>query len=617
MSISDFGCTDTIDKVIRTTENPAINFVSDTFERCLVGNQFGFINQSSYNGVESVKYTWHVNDQKAGVLDTLNYSFSDDGAYKITLKGETDESCIDSFTRIVTIYPQGDSRLRVLDSSDCLFGNSFDFGNDSRVSGDEIILYSWDYGNGFIDTVFDNSPQSYEYGDTGVYRIRLITETSHNCRDTSDGQVVVYAMPEARIDQNSVRVCLNEQDIRLSDVSNSGFNASNRWIYSDTVIIDEEFISPVFKTPGSYKIRLIAVTEFGCLDTSTVDYQVNPLPKTKIISNLPQQCLESNLFKFENLYKEYDNVTWDFDDGSFGSGNYIEQEFIDDGTFDVEMIVENDFGCLSSDTFKVVVHPTPEALIDFENPCLNELLTLDFEPDINSGEIKEYRWNMGDGTLYSDSVPNHRYQYIGRYGIGLKIFSDKGCKYEFQDTLDVYPNPEAGISKFTGRATILKNRVGFRDSSYGAYTHEWDFGDNSDIIFDEREVFHEYLDTGWYNVSLVVGSYDYCYDTAYYPLYIWPDYNILIPSAFSPNNDQLNDEFHIRGNFHSINYATWMVYNENGTEVFRSNDILDSWNGNLYNGTNKLPMGNYQVVLVVTDNNNLRKTFNSKVSLIR
>ena len=617
VSISDFGCTDTIDKVIRTTENPAINFVSDTFERCLVGNQFGFINQSSYNGVESVKYTWHVNDQKAGVSDTLNYSFSDDGAYKITLKGVTDESCIDSFTRIVTIHPQGDSRLRVLDSSDCLFGNSFDFGNDSRISGDEIILYSWDYGNGFIDTVFDNSPQSYEYGDTGVFRIRLITETSHNCRDTSDGQVVVYAMPEARIDQNSVRVCLNEQDIRLSDVSNSGLNASNRWIYSDTVIIDEEFVSPVFKTPGSYKIRLIAVTEFGCLDTSTVDYQVNPLPKTKIISNLPQQCLESNLFKFENLYKEYDNVTWDFDDGSFGSGNYIEQEFIDDGTFDVEMIVENDFGCLGSDTFKVVVHPTPEALIDFENPCLNELLTIDFEPDINSGEIKEYRWNMGDGTLYSDSVPNHRYQYIGRYGIGLKIFSDKGCKYEFQDTLDVYPNPEAGISKFTGRATILKNRVGFRDSSYGAYTHEWDFGDNSDLIFDEREVFHEYLDTGWYNVSLVVGSYDYCYDTAYYPLYIWPDYNILIPSAFSPNNDQLNDEFHIRGNFHSIKYATWMVYNENGTEVFRSNDILDSWNGNLYNGTNKLPMGNYQVVLVVTDNNNLRKTFNSKVSLIR
>jgi gliding motility-associated-like protein len=115
----------------------------------------------------------------------------------------------------------------------------------------------------------------------------------------------------------------------------------------------------------------------------------------------------------------------------------------------------------------------------------------------------------------------------------------------------------------------------------------------------------------------VVGSYDYCYDTAYYPLYIWPDYNILIPSAFSPNDDQLNDEFHIRGNFHSIKYATWMVYNENGIEVFRSNDILDSWNGNLYNGTDKLPMGNYQVVLVVTDNNNSRKTFNSKVSLIR
>jgi len=37
----------------------------------------------------------------------------------------------------------------------------------------------------------------------------------------------------------------------------------------------------------------------------------------------------------------------------------------------------------------------------------------------------------------------------------------------------------------------------------------------------------------------------------------------------------------------------------------------------LYNGTDKLPMGNYQLVLVVTDNNNSRKTFNSKVSLIR
>ena len=137
------------------------------------------------------------------------------------------------------------------------------------------------------------------------------------------------------------------------------------------------------------------------------------------------------------------------------------------------------------------------------------------------------------------------------------------------------------------------------------------------MVYDEYEVYHTYQDTGLYEVRLVVASFEGCFDTANRKIRVWPDFNILIPTAFSPNADGVNDLYHIRGNHHSITTANWQVYTEDGIKVFESNDIKGGWNGRLMNNGEPLPMGNYQLNLVVKDMYGNQSQFNEKIAIIR
>jgi gliding motility-associated-like protein len=152
------------------------------------------------------------------------------------------------------------------------------------------------------------------------------------------------------------------------------------------------------------------------------------------------------------------------------------------------------------------------------------------------------------------------------------------------------------------------------DSSSNAATYEWDFGDGSDFAFD-YEAIHEYADTGLYKTRLVVSSADGCLDTTYANVRVWPDFNILLPTAFSPNGDLSNDAYRIRGNHHSIAIAEWQIYTDDGIKVFESNDITASWDGTF--NEQPLPMGNYQLVLIVKDIFGKQAQFNEKISLVR
>jgi gliding motility-associated-like protein len=52
---------------------------------------------------------------------------------------------------------------------------------------------------------------------------------------------------------------------------------------------------------------------------------------------------------------------------------------------------------------------------------------------------------------------------------------------------------------------------------------------------------------------------------------------IFIPTAFSPNNDQRNDVFYVRGN--TIESMQLVVYDRWGEKVFESNSPGQGWDG--------------------------------------
>ena len=62
-------------------------------------------------------------------------------------------------------------------------------------------------------------------------------------------------------------------------------------------------------------------------------------------------------------------------------------------------------------------------------------------------------------------------------------------------------------------------------------------------------------------------------------VYVIPDYNVFLPSAFTPNGDGKNDYFQLYGNLSAIEYLAVEVYNRWGEEVYQSHDVNFKWDG--------------------------------------
>jgi gliding motility-associated-like protein len=61
-----------------------------------------------------------------------------------------------------------------------------------------------------------------------------------------------------------------------------------------------------------------------------------------------------------------------------------------------------------------------------------------------------------------------------------------------------------------------------------------------------------------------------------------PDYQIYIPSAFTPNNDGTNDVFEIFGNKKLWKELSMTIFNRWGEKVFESSDSKFAWDGTFH-----------------------------------
>lgn len=73
---------------------------------------------------------------------------------------------------------------------------------------------------------------------------------------------------------------------------------------------------------------------------------------------------------------------------------------------------------------------------------------------------------------------------------------------------------------------------------------------------------------------------------------------VYVPSAFTPNNDRLNDVFRII-NMNGQQLISFSIYNRFGNKVFYSKDVNKGWDGKI-NGTDQ-PLGTYVYVISYKD----------------
>lgn len=271
-----------------------------------------------------------------------------------------------------------------------------------------------------------------------------------------------------------------------------------------------------------------------------------------------------------------------------------------------------------------VVLPTPP--VSFLSNIINGCQPLEVHfTEISGTENVTYYWDFGDPESFNtDYIPNpvHEFNDYGFYDVSITVTNEYGCKNTMSqhNMIEVYPLPLAEFIPDPNTSSILKPEIFFENFSVFNDFNYWTFGDGDSSTIVSPQ--HSYGDPGFFDVQLITISNYGCVDTAKGQIYIRDEYSFYAPTAFSPDNDGINDIFYVVGTGILADNFFFGVYDRWGEIIFQTNEYypdspeLTGWNGRVKN--NKLaPTGVYTWLVIYSDKGNNRHEVAGYFTLLR
>ena len=217
-----------------------------------------------------------------------------------------------------------------------------------------------------------------------------------------------------------------------------------------------------------------------------------------------------------------------------------------------------------------------------------------------TGNYVDYLWYKNDAVYANsqnlDTLPAGEYE--------LSIMDDYGCNFSKNI---VITEPDELILHLEGINGNIS--LGAIDLTVNGgtlpYSYLWSTGETTEDV--------DPLGGGVYTVE--VTDDNLCKSSA--SIFVEVHYRIYAPTAFSPNGDNINDEFHVFGLGTDLREFELTIFNRWGQIVFNSNDVNDYWNGKLNNTGEILPVDVYTWQAVISYSTGEKITDNGNVSLLR
>ncbi len=289
------GCTDEITRSIEVYPELIADF--EAAPLCL-GNPTRFTDKSLSLSIVAQK--WDFDDGFSSTLKNLTRLFPDTGSYEVKLTVTNAIGCVSDTIKTITIYdsPEADFTVENL----CV-GEVIQFNDATDTQGDSIILYYWNFGDGYPEIKALN-PQ-YRYDSIGTYQASLKILSASGCSDSITKPVTIYPLPEAdfRFTPDFGGAPLT---VFFSNES-SADAAVFRWEFevpSGNISLEEN-PSYIFTQNGSFDVLLEIETAQGCKDFIVKTVSVVPslldIAVTNVIVN--QELMNDGNYKVITVAK--------------------------------------------------------------------------------------------------------------------------------------------------------------------------------------------------------------------------------------------------------------------------------------------------------------------------
>lgn len=283
-----------------------------------------------------------------------------------------------------------------------------------------------------------------------------------------------------------------------------------------------------------------------------------------------------------------------------------------------------DDGCTiptGSTVFTVNVNPLP--VIDFTGSPLSGCAPLTVTlTGTSDGTSDQFIWSDAVGGSGNPMVAT--FADSGKYTISLLVKNPvTGCNNSITkpDYIEVYPQPIASFYADPSTTSILTPSISFVNTSQGASTYYWNFGDPVASATDNTSTLtnpgHYYQYVGNYQINLIATSVHGCKDTAQVLVDITPDFAMYIPNTFTPDGDGMNDIFIPVGvGIDEENYRM-DIYDRWGENIFTSNNLRKGWDGSVKGNSKMAPQGVYIYKIMAKDIMGNKHPFVGHVNVIK
>ena len=299
-----------------------------------------------------------------------------------------------------------------------------------------------------------------------------------------------------------------------------GFQTYNWWDSAFTTLLGSGqnlTLNPGPAINTTIWLEMIPFNNFGCLDTLPV--KINGVFTAHFNASDTAVICAPHSFTFSNPYLPSLSASWDFGDGTTGSGDTVTHIYNLPGSYLVKFDVVLPNGCIGSG-YRLITIMQPTGSFSFNGGFTCDAKNVRFDA-ITYGADSLF-WDFGDGTILhtTDDTVFHTYNTPGIFIPKLLMYSANGCisTIPATDTLRIEMQ-HAGFTH-TLVTTCGNTAITLTDTSYsysGISNRRWDFGDGT-IINGGTSVTHNYTTSGNYTVRLIITGVSGCLDTASIPV---------------------------------------------------------------------------------------------------
>ncbi len=435
-------------KMDTTKSDVSVYYMKPDFTNtCPVGfapHTITFTDLSVVENTTITKYNWDFDDGKFSTQKNPEHTYNASGTYSVSLEienGLTKAKEKKFFNVVVNDVDfeadstEGDIPFEVAFNN--LSDTELPLSITSTTTTDAEFGWIWDFGDG--KTGSDESP-AHTYEDPGSFDVSLtgviyytyhindttmVTDTIYSEKVKKDNYITAIGDLMANFEAN-VTDGYTPLSVTFTDIS-TGDPTAWLWTFGDgTPDVTTQNVVHVYNTPGLYNVTL-TVYRGEIQNKKQVSQMINARqPVVAAFSATPTIGSSPLSVTFTNESLGDPEPTawyWDFGDGATSVEKDAVHMYIETGTYDVSLIVDN--GDTRDTLTKVgyIVIDDEIFTADFSaEPLLGpEPLTVKFT-DQSIGNPTEWMWNFGlEGATSVDQDPTYIYENSGTYTVTLII----------------------------------------------------------------------------------------------------------------------------------------------------------------------------------------------------